>query len=724
MKNIYIALSTLFILTCSSGGGKKSPTEPVVPTQPPTVNNLSITTNEDTPTVFTMTGTDPGNYALTFSIATQPQNGVLTVSGAAGTYTPKENFNGQDTFEYVATNGTLTSTAGIATITIAPVDDDPNTMNVSAVTDEDNAVVITLEAEEYDGDTISFSIKDNPTSGTVSLTGDKATYTPNENYFGSDSFTFEAVDTTAKKILNTATASITINPVNDAPAVEDMQEVEGVEDTELSITLTGTDIDGDNLSFEVDTAPLNGTITENGNSFTYSPYQDFYGTDSLTYKAYDGTEYSESKKIPLFIDRGYRDWPFIFHEPGTQIFDGRPINVEGKMFDYDGNGRANLIGFTNEVRVIEEVSNYTTAMEYSLIDVIDVVSNVPSEYIGDNPDHWDGAGVGEFGNINNDGIVDMFLSFQSEDCEGPPGTSCDGDEGPSVVAVSKSDGTYDWQVVGDEILYIHQGNVEFMDINRDGHVDIVTSPYHSYTNTKDHLILFINDGDNQFTQQKLTYTQEVTLENFRVKDIDKDGYKDLVGFGGVGPYTLNILYGTSQWDVFDYEEVFITSGGSGLFDLTIVDLENDGYYEILTQRLYSEAQGSVYPDIFLKNELFRSNSSRGYSLDTNTEFNNEFLYFWGPIPRTMAWDFDDDGDKDIFVSHFQEWRPEVVYTDPGPTNDDGTGCCYCWHRDLESQANGSLNRGYFWKNNDGVLNKTFFNIREDECTFNSFYGFE
>ena len=122
--------------------------------------------------------------------------------------------------------------------------------------------------------------------------------------------------------------------------------------------------------------------------------------------------------------------------------------------------------------------------------------------------------------------------------------------------------------------------------------------------------------------------------------------------------------------------------------------------------------------------MFRSNSSRGYSLDTNTEFNNEFLYFWGPIPRTMAWDFDNDGDKDIFVSHFQEWRPEVVYTDPGPTNDDGTGCCYCWHRDLESQANGSLNRGYFWKNNDGVLNKTFFNIREDECTFNSFYGFE
>ena len=109
----------------------------------------------------------------------------------------------------------------------------------------------------------------------------KATYTPNENYFGSDSFTFEAVDTTAKKILNTATASITINPVNDAPVVEDMQELEGIEDTELTITLSGTDIDGDNLSFEVDTAPTQGSITENGTTFTYTPNQDFYGADSL-----------------------------------------------------------------------------------------------------------------------------------------------------------------------------------------------------------------------------------------------------------------------------------------------------------------------------------------------------------------------------------------------------------------------------------------------------------
>ena len=58
-------------------------------------------------------------------------------------------------------------------------------MNVSAVTDEDNAVVITLEAEEYDGDTISFNIKDNPTSGSVPSVEIKLLIRQ-RNYFGAD----------------------------------------------------------------------------------------------------------------------------------------------------------------------------------------------------------------------------------------------------------------------------------------------------------------------------------------------------------------------------------------------------------------------------------------------------------------------------------------------------------------------------------------------------------
>lgn len=299
MRKFWLLLSILFIWTCSSSPTKSEPAP-----QAPTVNNLSITTNEDTPATFTMTGTDPEGAALTFSVSTQPQNGTVTASGAAGIYTPNENFNGTDTFAYIASDGALSSTAGLVSVTVTAVDDDPNTMNVSAVTDEDNAVVITLEAEEYDGDTISFNIKDNPAYGTVSLTGDKATYTPNENYYGADSFTFEAVDTTAKKILNAATASITINPINDAPEVGEDLNLTVKRGHTIEFTLRANDVDNNNLNYNIDNIVNNitsGTI-QSINDSTFRYLSDYHINQVLSYKVDDGSLESDQANIYIKVE--------------------------------------------------------------------------------------------------------------------------------------------------------------------------------------------------------------------------------------------------------------------------------------------------------------------------------------------------------------------------------------------------------------------------------------
>ena len=707
-KDYVIYLTAIFIWTCSSSSSK--PTEPTVPTQPPTVNNLTLTTNEDTPTTFTMTGTDPGNFALTFSIATQPQHGTLSTSGSSGTYTPKANYNGEDTFGFIATNGTLTSTAGVATITIAPVDDNPNTMNVSAITDEDNAVEITLEAEEYDGDTISFNIKDNPTNGTVSLTGDKATYTPNENYFGSDSFTFEAVDTTAKTILNTATASITINPINDAPAVEDMQEVEGVEDTELTITLTGTDIDGDNLSFEVDTAPTQGTITENGTTFTYTPNQDFYGADSLTYKAYDGTEYSEAKKIPLFIDRGPRDWPFIFsYTKSNSVLGTRPNNWEGKMFDYDGNGLANMIGFEyGDITIAEEAhlsSQPVGTRDYTVLYKIDVFSQMPSDVWSDgenDKNYWNG-GTAEFGYINNDNVADIFVNFTREIAVN--GVCCSMDAGPSAIGLSNGLGDYTWTVLEDSIQYWQDGNIEFTDFDKDGDLDLIGQDDMAYkveVFNNPHLIFYKNDGQNNFSIEKIQLEQPVSLEEFRVDDINNDSYNDIIGFGGGGTGSLHILYGTSDYDRFTYYENNFADIPDSFQDLSIVDIDGDGSKEIITNRWVNSTET-------FKFSLFKDLG--GYQESFDSEIVKEVRFFNGVIGKTQVWDFDNDGDKDIFFNHF------IKFMDEGGEPSANNQCCYCWHYNAEVDGTDNINQGYFWKNNDGVLEKTYYSTKEEECNF-------
>ena len=709
MKNIYIIISLAFIWTCSSSSSK--PTEPTVPTQPPTVNNLTLTTNEDTPTTFTMTGTDPGNFALTFSIATQPQHGTLTTSGSSGTYTPKSNYNGEDTFGFIATNGTLTSTAGIATITIAPVDDNPNTMNVSAITDEDNAVEITLEAEEYDGDTISFNIKDNPTSGSVSLTGDKATYTPNENYFGADSFTFEAVDTTAKKILNTATASITINPINDAPAVEDMQEVEGVEDTELTITLTGTDIDGDNLSYEVDTAPTQGTITENGTTFTYTPNQDFYGADSLTYKAYDGTEYSEAKKIPLFINRGPRDWPYIFSY-GQMSRIGNPTVWEGKMYDYNKDGYPDFLSSGNDPN---DIDNDGITNEW-LLRVFDYQFNIYHEIdFGDiAPPCTDNSGCRgnlssmyypEGADLNGDGIDDFIESMHVED------PSQGYYKGATFVALSRNNSMFEHEIVeiDNDGQVFWPGGLRAIDFDKDGDIDIygqngdISEGYGFW--------VYYNDGQGNFTKSFIStnMVDHQYLRNQNHIDLNGDGYRDIVGLSGHPDQKANIsvLWGTSDYTQYNAERVWTDFTIYEPQDLAFADIDKDGYYEIFAS--YQQSNGGYGPDQKWATTLveFKWNGSN-YEINQNSIFNHErLIQNQASLVYHTAWDYDQDGDEDIF---FQIYNNKWNYGDG-----DGEDSCYAWHEDLVAEANGEIVHGFYFHNDNGTLIKTNLSQKEDEC---------
>jgi hypothetical protein len=91
----------------------------------------------------------------------------------------------------------------------------PVASSLSVSTDEEVPVDITLAASDADDDDLFYQIVQQPTRGAVSVNGNIATYTPDTNEYGSDSFTYRAND--GFESSNTATVSITINPVNDPP---------------------------------------------------------------------------------------------------------------------------------------------------------------------------------------------------------------------------------------------------------------------------------------------------------------------------------------------------------------------------------------------------------------------------------------------------------------------------------------------------------------------------
>jgi hypothetical protein len=280
--------------------------------KPPVAQDMSASTDEDTTINITLDASDPEGESLTYTIL-EVNNATVTLNGNVATYTPDAHFNGTDTFTFYANDGTSDSNIATVTMTVSAEDDEPNTLDVATTTDEDVAVAVNLSAEEYDGDSYSFAIITDVSNGTTSLNGSTVTYTPNQDFNGEDTFTFEATDDTGRTI-NVATATITVNPVNDAPIANDITNQVTNENRmmQLDITLDATDVDGDALTYNI-ISTNNGSVTINDNIATYVPNQDWNGEDTFTYVASDGIYSSNTATVTITVnsvnDPPLFNWP-------------------------------------------------------------------------------------------------------------------------------------------------------------------------------------------------------------------------------------------------------------------------------------------------------------------------------------------------------------------------------------------------------------------------------
>jgi VCBS repeat-containing protein len=275
---------------------------------PPVANGQSVTTAEDTPKAITLTGSDLDNDSLTFVILAAPTNGTLSgfnTNTGAVTYAPNTNFNGGDSFTFRVNDGQTNSGVATVAITVSPVNDAPVANSQSVTTPEDTPKAITLTGSDVENDPLTFAIVIGPTNGTLSSfntnTG-SITYTPNTNFNGPDSFTFRVNDGQTNSTL--ATVAITVSPVNDAP-VANNQNVNTPQNTPHAITLTGSDVENDPLTFAIVTSPTNGALTgfnPNTGAVTYTPNTNFSGADTFTFRVNDGQTNSAVATVAITVN--------------------------------------------------------------------------------------------------------------------------------------------------------------------------------------------------------------------------------------------------------------------------------------------------------------------------------------------------------------------------------------------------------------------------------------
>jgi hypothetical protein len=250
--------------------------------------------------------TDTGPGPLTAAILTGAANGTTAVhTDGTYVYTPSSGFVGQDQFTYTAIDG-IANNSTTVTITVtssgggAPVanNDMFTFMQGSALT---NGNVVGNDTDPG-GQTLVPQLVALPLNGMASFNQNGTlNYQPNSGFAGTDTLTYKDYDGT--QYSNVATVSIAVAQASPPVANNDtFLLMQGSVLTNANVVGNDSDPAGHALVPQIVAMPLNGTASfSQDGTLNYQPNPSFFGTDTLTYNDYDGTQYSNVATVTISV---------------------------------------------------------------------------------------------------------------------------------------------------------------------------------------------------------------------------------------------------------------------------------------------------------------------------------------------------------------------------------------------------------------------------------------
>lgn len=322
--------------------------------KPPVANNDSYNVNEDDTLNIGAPGilgndTDPDSDSIVAILEDAVSHGTLTLnSDGSFVYTPVLNYYGTDKFTYKAYDGELYSNIATVTISIASENDAPVANNDYYKIDEDTTLTIFAPGilandTDIENDPLTAILINGPTNGQLTaFIGDGSfSYNPNENFSGSDSFTYKANDGDADS--NIATVHLTVDPVNDEPVANFTYTPSSPTTLDLLHFIdTSTDVDGIIVSWYWDFGDGN-TSTEQNPTHQYGDD----GTYTVTLTVTDDNAATDDHSRDIYVSKVTPNADFTY-TPSIPIpleliqFTDTSIDLDGTIISWfwdfdDGN---------------------------------------------------------------------------------------------------------------------------------------------------------------------------------------------------------------------------------------------------------------------------------------------------------------------------------------------------------------------------------------------------
>ncbi|WP_310442559.1 Ig-like domain-containing protein [Sulfurimonas sp.] len=282
--------------------------------------------------------TDVDGDILTFSVTTAAQHGTLSIDETgAWTYSVDGYYMGEDSAVITVDDGnggtatkTLTFDARVTT---------PSLADATANLLEDNPSNGIFNVTNPIGGVLTYEVLTSTANGDFSVDADgNWNYNPSQDYNGSDAVIVKV--TNEYGLSTTSTLSFEIEAVNDAPIVA----LEGEAFTLINIRdidgkIEANDVDGDTLTYTVDTQAANGVVTiDSEGNWHYKAEGSFNGENNATILIDDGNGATVRSTLNFTVDGYiYEGGDIVITDNGEDTLVMNEISQTSLSFAKDGN---------------------------------------------------------------------------------------------------------------------------------------------------------------------------------------------------------------------------------------------------------------------------------------------------------------------------------------------------------------------------------------------------
>ncbi len=276
---------------------------------PDAVDDTAATTSGDKVVIDALSNdTDPDNDTLNITSVATPANGTAIITGDGKiSYTPNDDFTGTEVFEYTITDGNGGTDTAKVTVTVGDDNTAPDAIDDAVTAEEGVKKVIDVLGNDTDPENDNLTITavstvNLPEHGTTVITADgKISYTPEDGFTGTESFDYTISDGNG----GTDTATVIVNVVsgNSAPdAIDDSASTVSGDKVVIDALGNDTDPENDALTITSVATPANGSavITADG-KISYTPNDDFTGTEVFEYTISDGNGGTDTAKVTVTV---------------------------------------------------------------------------------------------------------------------------------------------------------------------------------------------------------------------------------------------------------------------------------------------------------------------------------------------------------------------------------------------------------------------------------------